>query len=199
MEITNLYPGGFASNCYLITNDTDAVLIDCSTPLATVQDALAKQNAALRAVLCTHGHFDHLLTADEVRKAFGVPLYLHEQDAEMPADGHKNAFTTFFGYERTWLPAERTFAEGDLLTFGSLTLRVLHTPGHSKGSSCFLLENALFTGDTLFAPGFGRTDLYGGDFSALQRSLGRLYTLPEHLTVYPGHGNFALLKHLIDQ
>ncbi len=199
MKIVNLYPGGFACNAYLVIKDKDAVLIDCSAPVTTVRQALAREGAELRAVLCTHGHFDHLLTADEIREAFDVPLYLHEADAEMPADGEKNAFSLFFGFGKTWRPAERLFAEGDVLTFGALCFKVLHTPGHSAGSSVFHAEEALFTGDTLFANGFGRTDLYGGDHDTLCRSLGRLYTLPEALTIYPGHGDTALLKHLMNK
>ena len=197
MEIRNLYPGGFASNCYLLAEGEDAVLIDCSAPAADVRAALDDVHATLRAVLCTHGHFDHVLTADAVREALGVPLYLHREDAEMLTDGDKNSFATFFGFPKTWRPAERLFDEGDTLTFGKLSFKVLHTPGHSKGSSSLLCEGMLFTGDTLFANGFGRTDLYGGDDKALCSSLQRLYTLPEGLTVYPGHGDATLLNHLI--
>ncbi|MBQ9097818.1 MAG: MBL fold metallo-hydrolase [Clostridia bacterium] len=188
MEISEIGPGGFASSCYLVTQGRDAVLIDCSAPVSVIEQALQKQNATLHGVICTHGHFDHVLTVDEVRAQFGVPLYLHRNDAELLSDGHKNAFSTFFGIDRTWMPAERLFSEGDTLTLGSLSFTVLHTPGHTPGSSILLAEQVAFTGDTLFVGGVGRTDLYGGDQEQLLASLKRLSSLPGTLTVYPGHG-----------
>lgn len=188
MEIVNLFPGGFACNCYLVISGKNAVLVDCSAPVAAVEAALAEHGASLHAILCTHGHFDHILTADDMRDALHVPLYMHEADAEMPTSSEKNAFSVFFDFDKIWRPADRLFREGDTLSFGNLHFTVLHTPGHSKGSAVFLCENAAFTGDTLFADGFGRTDLYGGDPDALHRSLERLYGLSEALTLYPGHG-----------
>ena len=194
MEICNLYPGGFASNCYLLCEGRDAVLIDCSAPAAAVFAALEQRRAQLRAILCTHGHFDHLLTADGIRDDFAVPLYVHEADADMPADGCKNASFACLGIERTWRPAEELFADGEQLSFGAVSLRVLHTPGHSRGSSVFLGENIAFTGDTLFAQGYGRTDLFGGDSAALRTSLQKLSTLSPALTICAGHGETASLQ-----
>jgi glyoxylase-like metal-dependent hydrolase (beta-lactamase superfamily II) len=199
LNVVNLYPGGFASNCYLVSKGRDAVLIDCSAPTEAVQKQLHEQGVRLHAILCTHGHFDHVLTADRVRADLGVPLYIHKTDAEMLTDSEKNAFSFFFGYRKAWQPAERLFEANDTLTFGALSLAVLHTPGHSGGSASLLCENALFTGDTLFAEGYGRTDLYGGDASELADSLQRLYRLPEHLMLYPGHGNEIQLKSLINK
>ena len=194
LKIVNLYPGGFACNCYLVLQGEHAVLVDCSAPAKTVKAALTAHGARLQAILCTHGHFDHVLTADDVRSELKVPLYIHEDDAEMLTDGEKNAFATFFGFGKTWRSADRLLREGDTLSFGELHLSVLHTPGHSKGSSVLLCEDVAFTGDTLFANGYGRTDLYGGDHNALRHSLERLYTLPDTLTIYPGHGDAATLK-----
>ncbi|MBE6595825.1 MAG: MBL fold metallo-hydrolase [Ruminococcaceae bacterium] len=188
MRIRNLWPGGYASACYLVTEGETAVLIDCSAPVAAVNAALADTGTHLAAILLTHGHFDHILTLADVQQATGAPIYIHEQDLELPADGHKNAFTTFFGFDRSYPTPDRTFHEGDRLTFGSVTLQVLHTPGHTKGSSVFLADGKAFTGDTLFAAGYGRCDLYGGDFTALRHSLQRLSELPPDTVIYPGHG-----------
>lgn len=198
MEITDLGSRGFASCCYLVTQNCDAVLIDCSAPVSTVKAALQAKGCDLHAILCTHGHFDHILTADAMREAFGVPLYIHEADAEMLPDGHKNAYSTFFGGPFSQSPPERVFIHGDLLTFGSLSLQAMHTPGHSRGSSVFLSDETLFSGDTLFAGGYGRTDLYGGDAAALRRSLQGLSALDSSLTVYPGHGESTTLKHALN-
>ena len=193
MEIINLYPGDFASACYLLTEGEDAVLIDCSAPVSSVREALSRTGATLRAILCTHGHFDHVLTADDMREAFGVPLLIHEADAEMLTDGHKNAFALFAGYEKAWRAAERTFTDGEQLTFGALTLTVRHTPGHSRGSSMLFTGEIAFSGDTVFANTFGRTDLYGGNPAMLYRTLLALKELPPETVIYPGHGAAAPL------
>ncbi|MBQ8356842.1 MAG: MBL fold metallo-hydrolase [Clostridia bacterium] len=199
MEIKDLSPGGFACACYLVCEGKDAVLIDCSAPVASVTAALAEHGARLRALLCTHGHFDHLLTADALRNTFGVPLFVHESDAEMLSDGQKNAYATFFGHDRTWFPAQQTFKDGAVLTFGSLRFEVMHTPGHSKGSSVFLCGDVAFTGDTLFADSYGRTDLYGGDPTALRHSLQRLSALAPDLHIYPGHGSHTTLHEAMER
>ena len=182
-----------------MTEGKDAVLIDCSAESAAVQDVLTQSGTTLRAILCTHGHFDHVLTADELRNTFNVPLLIHQDDAEMLTDADKNAFRYFAGYERKWRAAERTFADGDRLCFGSLTFTVMHLPGHSKGSSAFLTGDVAFTGDTIFANGFGRYDLYGGHGADLLRSLNRLKTLSPYINIYPGHGENAPLGTALDR
>lgn len=199
MEIFNLYPGGYACATYLLCHGKDAVLVDCAASAQRIGNRLAEQGCTLRAILCTHGHFDHLLTADEVRSAFHVPLYIHEADAEMLTDSHKNAFSYFFDQEKIWQPPDHTFHHGESLTFGDITLRVQHTPGHSKGSVTLTGESFAFTGDTLFVGNVGRTDLYGGDATRLRQSLQELSALPRALTIYPGHGTSATLGEALDR
>ena len=199
MKITDLSPGGYASTCYFVTEGKDAVLIDCSAPVSAVREALEQSGTRLHAILCTHGHFDHVLTADELRDGLDVPLLIHGEDAEMLADADKNAFRYFAGYERKWRPAERTFSQGDVLDFGALSFTVMHLPGHSKGSSAFLANGVAFTGDTIFANGFGRYDLYGGHGADLLRSLNRLKTVPPETVIYPGHGESAPLGVALDR
>lgn len=193
MEIHNLSPGGFAANCYLVSEGSDAVLIDCTVPAADLCRVLEEKGLTLRAVLLTHGHFDHILTADAVRDATGVPLLVHRDDAELLCDSDKNAFSRFFGHTRTWRAAERRIAGGDALIFGELSFTVLHTAGHTRGSVTYQAGNIAFTGDTLFVGDVGRTDLYGGDAAALARSLRSLSMLPSDTAVYPGHGGSAPL------
>ena len=196
MEIKNLSPGGFASNCYLLTEKSDAVLIDPTASPLDVKRALEASGATLRAILLTHGHFDHLLTADRLRDAFGVPLYVHTADGELLDNGEKNASRPFLGSDVCATPAEHLMHGGDTLHFGEITLTVLHTPGHTKGSVTLLGEGIAFTGDTLFADGYGRTDLYGGEYTALVNSLRRLRELDGAIRIYPGHGSDAKLSQI---
>ena len=199
MEIVNLFPGSFASNCYVLMANGEAAVIDPSANARVILDELERRGAKLRFVLLTHGHFDHILTLDELRDQSGAPCLIHAEDAELLTDSEKNAFRYFFGTSRTWRSAEKTLADGDVLTLGGEEIRVIHTPGHSKGSVCYLCDGKiLVTGDTLFDASVGRCDLYGGDASALLSSLRKLSTLPRALPIYPGHGESALLGASLD-
>ena len=194
MIIKNLSPGGFASNSYLVIKGGSAVLIDATAMPREVARELAEHSAVLEAILLTHTHFDHILSADALRRDLGAPLLCHADEADFLTDGIKNASSLFLQNAVTAHPADRHFEDGATLCFGELTLRVLHTPGHTAGSVCLLCDNAAFTGDTLFADCHGRTDLYSGSSVMLKRSLEGLFTLPEQLRIYPGHGDSALLS-----
>lgn len=203
MEIRNLYPGGFASNCYLVRAGTDAVLVDATASPAAVHAALSPSGAVLRAILLTHGHFDHMETATALRDAFGVPLVLGAKDRELPTDAGKNASALFLGEGRSYPAPDRTVVDGEALIFGALTLTVRATPGHTRGSVFYLTEDEdgpiAFCGDTVFATGFGRCDLWGGDFSVLRATLDALRALPPQTRIYPGHGAPSTLGAALDR
>ena len=190
MEIYNLFPGSFGSNCYLLISGNQAAVIDPSADADVILKKLAEKEATLQYILLTHGHFDHICSLDTLREKTGVPAYIHKNDIDMPSDSHKNAFSIFFGRERTYRTPEKMLYEGDVLSLGDEMIRVLHTPGHTEGSVCYLCgENILITGDTLFDRGFGRYDLFGGDPYKLRNSLSRLADLDHSLIIYAGHGS----------
>ncbi len=193
MEFCNLYPGSFGSNCYCLFSGTDAAVIDPSANAREILDEISQRGATLRMILLTHGHFDHLFSLDDLRKKSGAPVYLHASDADLPGDARKNAFRLFFGRERTWMPPDQLLADGETLLLGDEQLQVLHTPGHTEGSVCFLCGDTLFSGDTLFCDNVGRCDLPGGDEEALYRSLSSLSALPHGLVLCPGHGPASTL------
>ena len=186
------------ANSYLIVSGTHAALIDAGVDTDVVRDSLFRLGATLEAVLLTHGHFDHTVSADKLREIFFVPVCIHESDAEMLTDAEKSALYYFFGTRSAHPPADRLLKDGDKIPLGDATITVHHTPGHSMGSVCYRIEDAFFTGDTVFSAGYGRCDLYGGDMSALARSLASLRELNQNLTIYPGHGGTATLGTALD-
>ena len=196
MEIITLPIIGFASNCFILHNGSEAFVIDPSISAKKIQKRLDEAGLSLKGILLTHGHFDHTWRADELREATGAALYVHELDAEMLTDAHKNAYATFTGGQFVVKDADMLLHEGDELTLGGEVIKVLHTPGHTRGSVCYDTGDLLITGDTLFAEGFGRYDLYGGDVIALKSSLGRLFELAERENrwIYCGHGESSSLK-----
>lgn len=194
MQIINLFPGSYNSNCYILVHNGQALVIDPSASAKAILERVQKEGAELTGILLTHGHFDHILSLDTLRDATGAPAYLHPADHSLLGDGQKNAFSLFFGQDRVWRPAEREACEGDTIPLGNASVAVLHTPGHTAGSVCYLAGGTLLTGDTLFSDTFGRYDLYSGDLDALKASLRRLSTLDGSLTICPGHNESAPLS-----
>lgn len=200
LTIENLYPGAWGSNCYLLVSGNHAAVVDPSADANTIRNTLQqKYGASLDFILLTHGHFDHIVSADSLRDLTGAPLYIHKWDAEMLADSKKNAFYSFFRMDRTYRPAERLLEDGDVLSLGEESIRVISTPGHSQGSVCYLCnEEFLITGDTLFENAYGRYDLWGGNEESLFSSLASLRDLNQALPIYPGHGACAKLGAALD-
>lgn len=177
--------GVLQQNAYLYGDESGLFLIDPGSHAQEWMDYLKENNLTLNGILLTHGHFDHIGAVDVLRDALGVPLYMHQADAIMLSDADWRAGKP----QENYRPAEGYLSDGEHI--GPFT--VMHTPGHSLGSVCYLAEDRIFTGDTLFLGTIGRTDFPGGDFGTMKESLARLYTLPESLEVYPGHGEASTI------
>lgn len=191
MEIQALQVGSIPTNCYLVFDPgrADALVIDPGDNPERIFAALNGRTPA--AVLLTHGHFDH---TGALSAFAGVPIYIHEADAPMLSDPHLSVGDGN-GDLRPRPAATHLLADGEQLHLAGLDIAVLHTPGHTPGGVTYQIGDALFTGDTLFAHGYGRTDLPGGDFSALRRSLRRLLHLAGDFRVFPGHSESTTLNH----
>lgn len=179
-------PAPYFTNSFLLVSGGEAAIIDPAPAAARFAPLLEKENARLTHILLTHGHFDHVYGLDSVRAAWpAARLCLFRADAVGTEDRPVKESP-----EILWL------TDGQTITVGQAELTVLHTPGHTPGSCCWLCEGVLVSGDTLFAGSAGRTDLPGGDWETLMRSLRRLAddpALPDELRVLPGHGAFTTL------
>ena len=183
--------GAYQENAYLVCPDGrgDAFIVDPGDDLPALTRALSESGRRLSAIVLTHGHFDHMLAAAPLSRMTGAKVYVRSEDAEMLSDPAKSCFNA----EVSVLPFPDAFLEDELpdeIELCGVKLKVLATPGHSAGSACLYDPegNVLFSGDTLFCAGFGRTDLYGGSGVQLRHSLRALFALPGETRVLPGHG-----------
>ena len=191
MKICTLGASVFATNTYLVVDeDTNkAVLIDPDGSGKQIAAFLDKEGYSLEAILLTHGHFDHIGAIDALVEIKKVPVYVHAKDEELLCDGTKNASAVFFGGNGIVCNTKpRIIKDTDTLVFGGLRFVVMETPGHTRGSVCYFAGDAVFTGDTFFADGYGRTDLYGGNEQLILHSLRKLVTCMKGKRAYPGHG-----------
>lgn len=165
-------------------------MIDPGAYEAALGAAIGKlQPENIRTILLTHGHFDHILGAARLRRETGAAVAIHRLDAPCLSDSRLSHAQRYHpGLQEGLLP-EMMLDDGSELQVGSLRLKVLHTPGHSRGSVCYFCdsENILFSGDTLFRGTVGRTDFEGGDYGQMMDSLAKLLTLGDDCAVYPGH------------
>ena len=177
--------GAYQTNCYIIHDEasTSCCVIDPGYDADLVLSKLDSLGLTLEAILLTHGHFDHVGAVKELAAETGCAVYLHPEDLTMPP--MMTAGPLYY---------TNTYAEGIRLTLAGLDITVLHTPGHTPGSVCLLVENTIFSGDTLFQGSCGRTDLPGGDWATITKSLRRLAALEGNFWVYPGHGGSTTLR-----
>jgi glyoxylase-like metal-dependent hydrolase (beta-lactamase superfamily II) len=186
--------GMIGTNCYIFWDDNakECAIVDPGDDGAQVAAVIRGLKLEPVCVLLTHSHFDHILGIPGLREAWpGLPVYCH------PNDIPEEVSETMFGMTTPTLAAfgdVTRYSEGDTVQVGPLTVEVLNTPGHTKGSVSLKVGQVLFTGDTLFRGSMGRTDLPGGSYEQLMRSLGKLAKLPGDYKVYPGHEGFSTLE-----
>ena len=189
MERLSRIVGPVATNVHILADarTREAIAIDTATPsLAWIAQELAARDWTLKLIVSTHGHWDHIGDNAALAAHTGADIAVHAQDR----DRLEHPQPLWAPFEIVPSVAAVDLAENGVIRFGELRLRVLHTPGHTEGSVCLLAEDAglLFSGDTLFAGGWGRVDLPGGDPEAMVGSIARLAGLEDHIGVLPGHG-----------
>ncbi len=186
VTIQVLVLGSYGTNCYLVWGEGSdkCVVIDPGYEPERVELEARRLGKSIEAILLTHGHFDHVGGVGQIARDTGCRVFLCPEDTSMPS-------------QLTAGPLYYTdpLGEGDRLNLAGLGFRVLHTPGHTPGSVCFVTEDRMFSGDTLFFGSCGRTDLPGGSWARIHDSLLRLGTMGENLRVYPGHGQDTTLDY----
>ncbi len=190
MIIAGLEVGVFAENCYVVGCETtlQGVVIDPGDEVARILKTIAELKLKIKYILLTHAHLDHVKEVSAMQKALAIPVLMHRADQflldNLPAQA------AAFGLTTSGIPrVDKYIEEGDAIEFGRYHFEVLHTPGHSPGGVTFAEKGVAFVGDVLFAGSIGRTDLPGGDYETLIRSIqSKLFPLGDDTQVYPGHG-----------
>ena len=194
MQIIRLPVGMLQANCYLVAEaGGDAVVIDPGAEAERIIEAVRSRDLKVKHILLTHVHFDHMQAAADVAAATGADILAPEGDWPALTDPQLSLCHMMPDGGSQTLSAAGKLRDGEVVEAGKLRLTVLHTPGHTPGSCCFLCGDVLFTGDTLFRGSVGRTDFPGGSYDALKRSLDRLAALPGDYTLLPGHDDATTL------
>ncbi len=182
-----------ATNCYIVyNNDTmEGIIIDPAANPDAIDSCVKELGVNIKAILLTHGHFDHIGAADELKKLYQVKVYAHEAEAEITENGMLNLSAMFETGDS--VKVDEKLHDGDTFNLCGFDIELIHTPGHTKGSSCYIINDGerdrLFSGDTIFCGSYGRTDFPTGDMRQLIDSiLNKLLVLDEDLEVYSGHG-----------
>ena len=182
--------GLLGSNTYVIWDEAtkQAAVIDTGNDVQLAKDVIDAEKLTLKYIILTHAHYDHIHFLPEYKETYPMAkVVIHELDNAMLGSPRLNA-SVLFGPAHVYDKADVSVQDGDELLLGDAILSVIHTPGHTPGGICILTENMLFSGDTLFYAGFGRTDLGAGDVKLMAASIDKLYAMDLTITVYPGHG-----------
>ncbi|MBI4654383.1 MAG: MBL fold metallo-hydrolase [Nitrospirae bacterium] len=189
MIIKKLIVGPLEENCYIVGDERtkEAIVIDPGDEPDRILDIIKTDNLRVAAIVCTHGHFDHIGAVGDIKETTGAKILIHKEEADLYNAAKDQA--AFFGYNLDDIPPPDEFlSEGNEIKAGNLTFKVIHTSGHSPGGLCLYGEGTVFTGDTLFQGSVGRTDFHGGDLAKLKESFRRLMSLPNDTRVLSGHG-----------
>lgn len=190
--------GMVGTNCYFIVNEDtmDTVIVDPADNSNAIIERVEEKGYIPKAVFLTHGHFDHMMAGSVICEKYDIECYGHEDEQEIIQSAAWNLSSSFLD-SRVWRIGH-TVKDGEVLDVAGMKFKVLHTPGHTKGSCCYYLEeeHILMSGDTIFHESVGRTDFPTGSPAELLKSIrDKLFVLPDDVKVYPGHGDATTLSY----
>jgi len=181
--------GPMEANCYILYNPDkrEGLIIDPGAEGAHLIKFIKQEKISINYIINTHGHPDHIGANRKIKEHTNAPILIHQYDAPMLAKSG-SVLSLIFPVESSSPPADTFIKDGDLIECAGMKLKVLHTPGHTPGGISLLIDDSIFTGDTLFSGSIGRSDLPGGSPEVLLNSIKKILSLDENLIVYPGHG-----------
>lgn len=199
MKVQRLVVGQLQTNCYLIWDQTTkkAIIIDPGDDADFIIRKIQDFRLKPVLIIATHGHFDHVLATTELKLAFNLAFLIHQADVFLIKRAQKSALHFTGARAEPQLPPDQFIKENDQIPFGKEKLKVIKTPGHTPGSICLYQKGILFSGDTIFAQGVGRTDFAYSSSKELKKSLQKLFKLPAKTKVYPGHGTETTVEKFV--
>ncbi|BEP29116.1 MBL fold metallo-hydrolase [Helicovermis profundi] len=190
MIIEKLTLGTYGANCYIVADEKEkqCIIIDPGSEAEKIIKLIDSKGYTPIHIVLTHGHVDHICAATTLKNEYGISIMVHRADEYLLKSKELNLSSKTSYGDMEFTP-DVLLEDGKKIKFGSLHAKVIHTPGHTKGGICLLIENSLFSGDTLFMYSYGRYDLEGGNFDKIRKSItNRLFKLNPKTLVYPGHG-----------
>ncbi|MBQ1393282.1 MAG: MBL fold metallo-hydrolase [Lachnospiraceae bacterium] len=198
MRICRLTVGPISTNCYIIVEESKkrALIVDPGGDADRIMNKIKELQVSVEAILLTHGHFDHMLAADTLREKYQVKVYLGQDDSELIKNPMENV-SGMFGKPMS-THADVLLRDGQVLELAGFEIKVLATPGHTKGGVCYYIEkeSVAFSGDTIFQASVGRSDFPTGSGASLSKSIReKIFTLPEDTQLFPGHGDSTVVSY----
>lgn len=192
MEIIRIVAGIYGANCYIVYDNSDdrneGIIVDPGGDADEILKIVEEKDINIKNIVLTHGHGDHIGGLIELKEALDIPVMIHEKDRAMLIDGKKNE-STMMAMGTIEVEPDLLLKDGDTIRVANKEILVIHTPGHSEGGISLKIEDSIITGDTLFAGSIGRTDLVGGNYGQIIKSIKeKLLIYPDETTVLPGHG-----------
>ncbi len=198
-SVQKVVVGYFETNCYIIFEKSSkkAFIIDPGADTDLIIEKVSSLDLMPIGIINTHGHIDHIGANSELKSSYSIPVHIHKDDENYLYNSSLNG-SVFFGEDKKLPKADVILSDNDIIKKSPFEFKVIHTPGHTPGGICLVIEDIIFTGDTLFKGSVGRWDLPGGSEKELKKSLKILDEFPKELKVFPGHGPESTLKEEFD-
>lgn len=198
MELEKIVVGINETNAYIIydSNIREALIIDPGDEAKVIAGYIDRNSLNLKGIILTHYHYDHIGAAEELKKKYSSPIYIHKKEVDGLKDSGMNGSKNKTRKDIAIVP-DKTLSDGDLINVSNISLQVVHTPGHTPGGICLKVKgrNIVFTGDTIFSDDIGRTDLAGGDEDMLKKTIiNKVSKWPDDVVIYPGHGEVSAMR-----